>query len=236
MGAISLDGRLKAAMLLARPCGVCADIGADHGRLSAALLQSGRAKQVLVADVSAPSLNKAKNLLGGLGLSDRATFAVADGLRALDALNIPAETVFVLGMGGQTLSRILEEGCGRLHGAALVLGAQTDLPLLRQTLCRIGYRIRQEQPVKENRRYYLLMQCTPASDGEPVYDERELLLGPVLLRERPPLWRDILERRERLLRGAVSSMELAKAPVDEELLALYRRELSYVRQALQLFE
>ena len=80
------------------------------------------------------------------------------------------------------------------------------------------------------------MQCTPASDGEPVYDERELLLGPVLLRERPPLWRDILERRERLLRGAVSSMELAKAPVDEELLALYRRELSYVRQALQLFE
>ena len=129
IGIIHLDSRLQAALLLAQPCGVCADIGADHGRLSAALLQSGRAKQVLVADVSAPSLNKAKILLGGLGLSDRATFAVADGLRALDALNVPAETVFVLGMGGQTLSRILEEGCGRLHGASLVLGAQTDLPL-----------------------------------------------------------------------------------------------------------
>ena len=232
MSTIRLDSRLHSALLLAQPCGVCADIGADHGRLSAALLQSGRAKQVLVADVSAPSLNKAKILLGGLGLSDRATFAVADGLRALDALNVPAETVFVLGMGGQTLSRILEEGCGRLHGASLVLGAQTDLPLLRQTLCRI----RQEQPVKENRRYYLLMQCTPASDGEPVYDERELLLGPVLLRERPPLWRDMLERRERLLQSAVSSMEQAKTPVDGEQLALYRRELDYVRQALQLFE
>ena len=221
MSTIRLDSRLQAALLLAQPCGVCADIGADHGRLSAALLQSGRAKQVLVADVSAPSLNKAKILLGGLGLSD--------------ALNVPAETVFVLGMGGQTLSRILEEGCGRLHGAALVLGAQTDLPLLRETLCRIGYRIRQEQPVKENRRYYLLMQCTPALDGERVYDERELLLGPVLLRERPPLWRDLLERRERLLHGAISSMEQAKTPVDGNQLVLYRRELSYVRQELEKF-
>ncbi len=236
MRTIHLDSRLQAALLLAQPCGVCADIGADHGRLSAALLQSGRAKQVLVADVSAPSLNKAKNLLGGLGLSDRATFAVADGLRALDALSVPVETVFVLGMGGQTLSRILEEGCGRLCGASLVLGAQTDLPLVRETLCHIGYRIRQEQPVKEKRRYYLLMQCTPALDGEPAYDERELLLGPVLLRERPPLWRDLLERRERLLHGAISSMEQAKTPVDENQLALYRRELSYVRQALEKFE
>lgn len=236
MSTIRLDGRLQAALLLAQPCGVCADIGADHGRLSAALLQSGRAKHVLAADVSAPSLNKAKHLLGGLGLSDRATFAVADGLRALDALNVPAETVFVLGMGGQTLSRILEEGHERLHGATLVLGAQTDLPLLRETLCQIGYRIRQEQPVKESGRYYLLMQCPPAEDGEPAYDERQQLLGPVLLREHPPLWRDMLERRERLLQSAVSSMEQAKTPVDGEQLALYRREMDYVRQALQLFE
>ena len=65
MSMIHLDSRLQAALLLTQPCGVCADIGADHGRLSAALLQSGRAKQVLVADVSAPSLNKAKILLGG---------------------------------------------------------------------------------------------------------------------------------------------------------------------------
>ena len=31
-------------------------------------------------------------------------------------------------------------------------------------------------------------------------------------------------------------MEQAKTPVDGEQLALYRRELDYVRQALQLFE
>ena len=85
MSMIRLDSRLHSALLLAQPCGVCADIGADHGRLSAALLQSGRAKQVLVADVSAPSLNKAKILLGGLGLSDRATqkmFCFVQGRRA----------------------------------------------------------------------------------------------------------------------------------------------------------
>ena len=49
----------------------------------------------------------------------------------LTAVNqVPAETVFVLGMGGQTLSRILEEGRERLHGASLVLGAQTESMLV----------------------------------------------------------------------------------------------------------
>ena len=49
------------------------------------------------------------------------------------------------------------------------------------------------------------------------------------------LWRDLLERRERLLHGAISSMEQAKTPVDGSQLALYRRELSYVRQELEKF-
>lgn len=234
MTILSLDERLRQALFLAEPCELCADVGADHGRLSAALLQSGRARRVLVSDVSAPSLLKAKTLLGGLGLSDRAAFVVADGLHALEALEGAApQHVFILGMGGQTLSRILQEGRSLLRGATLVLGAQTDLPLLRETLCQIGYRIRREIVVEENRRYYILTRCTPALEGEPVYDERELLLGPMLLQERPPLWRPVLQRREKLLTDALAAMKDAEGvPAQKEA---YQRELDYVRQALDAF-
>lgn len=52
-----LDGRLSAAMALGAGTRVFADIGADHGRLSAALLLGG-AGHGLVSDVSAAALER----------------------------------------------------------------------------------------------------------------------------------------------------------------------------------
>ena len=66
-------------MALAQGAQVFADIGADHGRLSAVMLLSG-ARSALVADISAAALEKARKRLHALGLDNRATFAVADGL------------------------------------------------------------------------------------------------------------------------------------------------------------
>ena len=61
-----LDGRLSAAMALAQGAQVFADIGADHGRLSAVMLLSG-ARSALVADISAAALEKARKRLHALG-------------------------------------------------------------------------------------------------------------------------------------------------------------------------
>ena len=75
----------------------------------------------------------------------------------------------------------------------------------------------------------------PRLDGERVYDERELLLGPVLLRERPPLWRDLCGTAgtpapwRYLIHGTGQNAR------DGNQLVLYRRELSYVRQELEKF-
>lgn len=228
-----LDGRLSAAMALAGPVRCFADIGADHGRLSAVMLLSGGAEHALVADVSALALKKAQRRIEGLGLSDRVTFAVADGLEALDALNNrTVECVFILGMGGDTISGILSRGAGLLNRAALVLGAQTELPLVRQTLQSIGYRIRREIIASEAGRDYVLMRATPAEPGEAGYTEEEILLGPILLRDSPACWRGMLTRRKRLLAQAVSAMREAGLDKDKARLALFERELAYVERAL----
>ena len=233
----ALEDRLQRALFMAAPCAVCADVGADHGLLSAALLQSGRAEHVLASDISEKSLAKARRLLVGLGLDSRATFAVADGLAALDALHgRPVQTVFILGMGGAMLSRILLNGAERLQGARLILGAQTDLPLLRQALCRIRYRIRDEQAVLEKERGYILLGCTPAAEGERAYDERETLLGPVLLQTLPPAWKPILNKRKDMLTAAVEAMERTPRPERAERLAANQRELHYIRETLERYE
>ena len=228
-----LDGRLSAAMALGAGTRVFADIGADHGRLSAALLLGG-AGHGLVSDVSAAALEKARRRLCALGLEDRATFAVADGLDALSALEgPPPDTIFVLGMGGGTVCGILKRGCHRLCGASLVLGAQTDLPMVRRAVSDIGYRIQREQIAPAGGRDYVLMRCGVARPDEAAYTEEELWLGPVLLRERPAQWRRVLERRERILQQEISAMQRADLEKDKARLALSRRELGYVARALE---
>lgn len=130
-----LDGRLSAAMDLAEGCLVFADIGADHGRLSTVMLLRDERRYGLVADISALALEKARVRITRMGLADRVTFAVSDGLSALEPFSDhQPDTIFILGMGGETVSGILQRGFNQLRGAAVILGAQTELPLVADTV------------------------------------------------------------------------------------------------------
>lgn len=225
-----LDGRLSAAMALAENCLVFADIGADHGRLSAVMLIRDENRRALVADISAQALQKSRDLIGRLDLNSRVTFAVANGLDALDAMKDQhPDTVFILGMGGDTVSGIIRRGANRLHGAALILGAQTDLPMVRRTLCEIGCCIRREVVASEAGRDYVLIR---AEAGQADYTEEELLLGPVLLRELPQNWLPLLERRKKMLFNGLQAMRATRLDKDAERLALFEREIGYVQRAI----
>lgn len=136
-------------------------------------------------------------------------------------------------MGGETIGGILRRGHTRLGGAALILGAQTDLPMVRRTVCEVGYRIRSEVIASAGGRDYVLMRCTPARADEAVYTEREYMLGPGLLRAPSSEWQRVLKRREHLLQQEISAMEKAGLEKDRERLAMNRRELGYVTGQLR---
>ena len=226
-----LDARLRAAADWVTPCGICADIGCDHGLLGATLLLEHRCEHLLAADVSAKALGKARSCMDSLHLSAQVTFAVADGLEALSALpDGRADTVCILGMGGETLAGILRRGGHSLQGAQLILGAQTELPLVREALCSLGYRLTAERVVKAEQHLYLLMTAQPDTGDTLPYTERELLLGPCLLQTLPQEWAPWLLRRQRLLTQAIDAMQhSAKA---ETRLPLLTRELLYTQDAL----
>ena len=226
-----LDGRLSAAMALAENCRMFADIGADHGRLSAVMLLQDDKRRALVADISAPALQKSRDLIGRLGLNSRVTFAVANGLDALDSLkDEKPDTIFILGMGGDTVSGIIRRGADKLQGAALVLGAQTDLPMVRQTVCECGYCIRREVVASEGKHDYVLIR---AEEGPASYTEEELLLGPILLKEMPGNWLPLLERRSALLQKGLLAMRKAALAKDAERLAQFEREEGYTQRVIK---
>ena len=170
-----LDDRLSRAAALFPACAYGADIGADHGRLSCYLLESGKCGRMCVADISADSLKKAQILLAQHSLSARADFQVGDGLTVLPQ---PAQAIAILGMGGHTLSDILWQGKDKLCGAALVLSAHTDLSLVRKTLMNLEYRIDQEEIARAAGRFYVLLRAIP---GTETLTEQQQMLGPRLM-------------------------------------------------------
>lgn len=206
-----LDERLQAVADLFTACDTGADIGADHGRLSCYLLHSQKCRRMVVADISADSLQKARRLLKLHALADRADFVVADGL---DALHQPVQCAAICGMGGRLMADILVRGAQKLMGAALVLSCHTDIPLVRATLLQIGYHMTEETLVRAGGRFYIVMR---AEAGGASYSEKELYLGPVLLARHPALWREYLLWRE----GVVACEQG------------HERQLQWIREELQ---
>ncbi|MCE5343073.1 MAG: tRNA (adenine(22)-N(1))-methyltransferase TrmK [Eubacteriales bacterium] len=228
-----LDARLRAAADWVTPCDTCADIGCDHGRFGAVLLAENRCRQLLAADVSEKALAKAETRLKRLAYRSRTIFAVADGLDALTALpDGRADTICILGMGGESIAGILRHGADRLHGATLIIGAQTELLQVRSAIQQSGYRLVDERVVDADGRQYLLMRALPAPETNPPYTERELLLGPCLLHALPAEWQPWLLRKERLLDAASKAMRAANLARNAGRLAETEAELRYTREAL----
>jgi len=187
-----LDERLQTAADLFPACAYGADIGADHGRLSCYLLESGKCQRMCVSDVSAPSLKKAETLLALMGLRSRADCLVGSGL---SVLTHPAQAIAILGMGGHTMAEILLSGKDKLQGSALILSAHTDTDLIRRILPQLHYRIDEEKIAHAAGRYYVILRAVP---GEETYTERQYLLGPRLMETSAAHYEDYLAWQVRM--------------------------------------
>lgn len=156
-----LDERLSLAADLYEPCEWGADIGTDHAFLPCHLLQEGICHRMIAADISDKALAHARANLTRHGLLDRAVLTRADGLEAIDQ---PCGCISMMGMGGETMADILRRGREKLQGAVLVLGAHTELYLVRQAIGDIGYHIAQERLCRAAGRFYVFWRAEAGAE------------------------------------------------------------------------
>ena len=217
---IQLDARLSLAYDLYDSCELAADIGTDHAHLPAALLQRGRCQHMILTDLSESALNNARNGIIACRLTDRVTFRCGNGLQPLRE---QCEMISVTGMGGRTIRDILLSGQDRLKGASLLLSAHTDLPLIREAVCRIGYHLDREEPCYCAGRFYLVLRARPgAADlspreirlGGPLFDSASDQLIPYLIRRR-----DVLDDK---LQGLLTAEKQ-----DESLINQVREDIAF---------
>ena len=164
---VHLSPRLNCAVSMVSPCNAVADIGCDHGRVSAVLLQKHICSNVVATDISEDSLQKARDLIRYIGLEQRVSFRVGDGLSVLSVSECGA--VLLLGMGGTLMARILDVAQVPLQGAEYAvfqpMRAQADL---REYLHVHNYRITEDRIVPDHGRLYQVLKAYPDRVSQPV--------------------------------------------------------------------
>lgn len=208
---------------------VCAaDIGCDHGRLGAYLIQSGRARRVIATDISVNSLNKARVLAHRLKIEDKMQFRVGDGLKPI--LNDEAQAVIIAGMSGLTIAHIMEDSLS--EKTVFILQPMSEAYKLRVWLGRMGFEIENEEVASERKgreRFYEIIRCRRA--GRPANTEERFLYIPkaALLRKDAEM-KPFLEYRAAAAEKALN--DIRAAGVVKEGKASIEKQLGYYREAL----
>lgn len=150
-------------MTLARqvPAGAkFADVGTDHARLPVWLLEQGRIETAIATDLREGPLNRARQTAARHGLEARISFRLGDGLAPVQPEE--ADVISIAGMGGETISAILQAAVWTREGSKLfLLQPMTSVPDLRGWLMEHSFTIRREDLVREGGTLYHTMSVVP---------------------------------------------------------------------------
>lgn len=152
-----LTPRFEAIISLLGKNDTVADIGCDHGKLSAFLIKNGLAKRVFASDISEPSLEKAKKLVEKENLKN-VFFYVSDGF---SEFNEKPDAAVIAGMGGEIIKNIISHPFAKIK---LVLQPMKDSDILFKGLYELRFCIEKEVIAREGGRFYEVILASPGED------------------------------------------------------------------------
>ena len=156
-----------------------ADVGTDHAYIPIMMRKSGYKGNIIAGDINECPLEKARQSLENAGLSDSVELVLCDGLSGIDSSKV--DTVIVAGMGGDTITGILDRGLYDMPEWAsrsdykLILQPVTKPEILRFWLVNNGFIITSEMQTEENGMLYQIICAQPGES--PKYKDAELYTG-----------------------------------------------------------
>lgn len=202
---MELTPRLRAIAMQVPQGARLVDVGTDHGYLPVWLLLQGRIEQAIAADLREGPLDRARETARQYGQVENICFRLCNGLTDITADEV--DTVVIAGMGGETISAIMEAAPWVCRDKLLLLQPMTGMPQLRQWLQSHGYIILEEQIVREGKRLYSIW--TVRGGEMPPLSPAELWAGA----NRPgPLRLDYISMVEEKVRKALQGQKAAREP------------------------
>ena len=145
-----------------------ADVGCDHGKLTAYLFENKLIDYALVSDISAMSLSKAVSLL--LDMKVNFEHIVCDGIYKY----AKADLAIIAGMGGEEIIKILKHNASTIKH--FILGPQHSEVELKKYLVRNNYLIETDIFVCDNGKFYNIIKCVKSKSRHTI-SHSQLLFG-----------------------------------------------------------
>ncbi|HHU33092.1 MAG TPA: SAM-dependent methyltransferase [Clostridia bacterium] len=188
---IKLSPRLQAVAELVKPGLKLADIGTDHAYLPIYLIQQGKSPLAVAIDIHRGPYESALKQVALQGLEDKITVILGNGLEPLQPGQV--DVVVLAGMGSATMIEILEAKPELvLKLQQLVLQPMVGVGQMRKWLVENGWAINNEILVKDDGFIYTVLSALPGEQS--ISDWLTLELGPILLKEKPPLLKDYISK------------------------------------------
>jgi len=149
-----LNKRLQTLSAFIEKNDVLLDIGCDHGLLGIYLVLNKNI-QVISSDINEKPLLKAKENIKKYGLEEKIETRLGDGL---SVISNDINTIVISGMGGLNIINILKDIKKYPNVSKLVLSPNSDFPLTRREISKLGFYLNREEMVFENGKYYLISE------------------------------------------------------------------------------
>lgn len=209
------DARLRLAAGFVRQGAVFADIGTDHAYLPLFLLESGKIRRAVCADIAeGPLANARAHAADSPRLPDMA-FVRTDGLHGLESYGLT--DIAICGMGGELIASVLAAApFTRDPALRLILGPMSKQEFLRAWLYENGYAVTAEDYAADGGKYYLTL-CATYTGGCRRLTAAEALLGVGELPDTAACRGYYAAKRRALCRAAVGKAK-GGTPGDEAVL------------------
>lgn len=171
-----LSKRLETIIYLVDQGENVADIGSDHGFIVIELINRNIAASCLAVE---NKIGPYTNLVKNTSLIKNIKTSLSDGLKEVDK---QFSTVIIAGMGFNTIKEIINDSIEKLDFIdTFIIDSHTLTYELRKFMSEIGYFIKDEKCLIENKIFYEIIKF---QKGHKVYSEVELKYGPILLNNR----------------------------------------------------
>jgi tRNA (adenine22-N1)-methyltransferase len=224
---IKVDKRIRALLSMLNDCNCLADIGCDHGFTCVTAVMEQSAKRAIAADISAPSLNKAKRLVRQKGLDDVFEFRCGDGLCVLNRGE--ADAVIISGVGGELLAKILSDGESKIDkDCQLILSPNNREHMVRLWLVENGFCMTYETVVFEKGKYYQMIKAKKGKSER--YDEIDLELGKINIKNKDETFKNYVAYKQKGVKIIID--KIARDNGDKQALNTFEKKLNAYQEIL----
>lgn len=236
-----------------------ADIGSDHALLPVYAMKQGFVRQAIAGEVNQGPLQAAIRQISAYGLQAQISARLGDGLEIIEPGEV--DVITIAGMGGNTITSILEKGLSKLAGVKkLILQPNVGESKVRQWLHDHQWLLTDEVMLEEDGLYYEILTAVPVATKEQQAEYDRLyaaiptlaadgnskallwLMGPYFLRRPDSVfyakWDEEIGKRERILRRMNQAQTAEAAAKRKELLQeteMMKEAISCLRMGKPLF-